>query len=62
MITGGISGNLLNRLYSGYVIDFLDVHLPGYRWPAFNIADCGISIGVTLYIIVTLFDTKAKTD
>lgn len=51
-LCGGIIGNLIDRLRLGYVIDFLDFHLPGYRWPAFNIADASICIGVFLYLFI----------
>jgi signal peptidase II len=54
MLTGGIVGNVADRLLYGYVVDFLDVILPGYgHWPAFNIADAGICIGVLLYLVVS---------
>jgi len=57
LFAGGVLGNLIDRIFYGHVVDFIDIYLPiiNYRWPAFNIADCGISIGVTLYIIFTLF-------
>ena len=61
LLCGGIVGNLVDRIYLGYVIDFLDFHLPGYRWPAFNFADSGISVGITIYIIQILFFEK-RTD
>ena len=48
---GGAIGNLLDRLRFGAVVDFLDVHLAGYHWPAFNIADSAISIGIALLLI-----------
>ena len=55
LLAGGIAGNLLDRVCHNYVIDFLDVHLPFYgRWPAFNFADCGIVIGVVLYIFISV--------
>lgn len=56
LFCGGIIGNLIDRICYGHVVDFLDVHLPfiNYRWPAFNIADCGIALGVGLYIVVSL--------
>ncbi|HCJ11590.1 MAG: signal peptidase II [Verrucomicrobia bacterium GWF2_51_19] len=44
-LVGGILGNLFDRLSYGYVIDFIDVHLPFYHWPTFNIADCAIVLG-----------------
>lgn len=54
LLVGGILGNLVDRLWHGYVVDFLDFHLPliDYRWPAFNIADCGIVIGVGLFLVL----------
>lgn len=63
--SGGIIGNLLDRICYGHVVDFLDVHLPivNYRWPAFNVADCAIAIGVGLYIIVSLMiDSQKKKE
>ena len=57
-LSGGILGNVLDRLYYGYVIDFIDIHLPFYRWPAFNIADSAITIGVFLYLYHHLIATN----
>lgn len=65
LIVGGILGNLLDRLLYGHVVDFLDVRLPAipflgfdsYRWPAFNVADSGISCGVVAYIVLSFFDS-----
>lgn len=55
LLSGGIAGNLFDRLWHNHVIDFLDVHLPLYgRWPAFNIADCGIVIGVLFYLFINI--------
>jgi signal peptidase II len=45
-ILGGAVGNLIDRLRYGYVIDFLDFHWRGYHWPAFNVADSCITLGV----------------
>jgi signal peptidase II len=67
-MTGGILGNLLDRLLHGYVIDFLDFHFPfsipylleGGRYPAFNIADSGIVIGVTAYFIMSCCEKTEK--
>lgn len=60
MFAGGVLGNLFDRIHYGHVIDFIDVHLPlvNYRWPAFNVADCGICIGVVIYILTALFEDK----
>lgn len=60
LLIGGIIGNLIDRFYRGYVIDFIDIHLPGYRWPAFNIADSAICIAVVLYILITILDFSKK--
>ncbi len=60
IFAGGVLGNLFDRIYYGHVIDFIDVHLPivNYRWPAFNVADCGICIGVIIYILSILFEKE----
>ena len=50
LISGGIIGNTLDRLLRGHVVDFLDFHLPGYRWPTFNIADSAIGVGTFLLL------------
>ena len=48
---GGEIGNLLDRVRFGAVIDFLDFHIGGIHWPAFNVADMCIVIGVALYLM-----------
>lgn len=50
-ILGGAIGNMLDRLRFGEVIDFLDFYIEGYHWPAFNVADAAISVGVVFLII-----------
>jgi signal peptidase II len=50
MIFGGAVGNLVDRLRFGEVVDFLDVYLSTYHWPAFNVADSAITIGITIFI------------
>jgi signal peptidase II len=50
-VIGGALGNIIDRLYQGYVVDFLDVFIKDYHWPTFNIADSFITIGVILLII-----------
>lgn len=54
MIAGGAVGNLIDRVRLGYVLDFLDFHYAGWSWPAFNIADSGISVGVMLLTLAWL--------
>lgn len=53
LILGGALGNLCDRFLYGGVIDFLDFHIWGYHWPAFNIADCAVVCGVALYGIIS---------
>lgn len=50
LILGGAVGNLIDRLAYGYVIDFLDVYYGDWHWPAFNIADSAITLGVILML------------
>lgn len=59
LIGGGAMGNLIDRIRFGAVIDFIDWHIGDWHWPAFNMADVCIVIGVGLYIINWLF-TKNK--
>lgn len=51
LILGGAIGNVIDRFYYGYVIDFLDVYLGASHWPAFNVADSAICIGAVLLIL-----------
>lgn len=51
LVLGGALGNLWDRIMLGHVVDFLDFHLSGYHWPAFNIADTSIFIGACLLIL-----------
>ena len=51
MIAGGAIGNLIDRIRFGAVIDFLDFHVGGWHWPAFNVADICIVVGVGLYLL-----------
>lgn len=53
MILSGAIGNLIDRVRLGEVIDFIDVHWYSYHWPAFNVADSAICVGVGLLMIET---------
>ncbi|CAD6523999.1 Lipoprotein signal peptidase [Paraburkholderia hiiakae] len=50
LIMGGALGNVIDRLLYGHVIDFLDFHVGGWHWPAFNLADSAICIGAALLV------------
>ncbi|MBN2702350.1 MAG: signal peptidase II, partial [Methylothermaceae bacterium] len=47
---GGALGNFIDRAWHGYVIDFLDVYYRHWHWPAFNLADAAITVGVALLL------------
>ena len=51
LILGGAIGNLLDRFRFGYVVDFLDVYVGSHHWPAFNVADSAICIGIALLFL-----------
>jgi signal peptidase II len=53
-ILGGALGNLLDRFYHGYVVDFILLYAGRWEWPAFNVADSAICIGATMLIISVL--------
>lgn len=68
LLIGGALGNLADRMLRGHVVDFLDFHfgftipliLPNGRYPAFNLADCGIVIGVFIYVLTGFFYSKQE--
>jgi len=51
LIAGGAAGNLIDRVRFGWVVDFLDFYAGGYHWPAFNVADSAITVGVGMALI-----------
>ncbi len=58
LICGGALGNVVDRLRFDAVVDFLDFHVAGYHWPAFNVADSAITVGVALMLWHQLFIAK----
>jgi signal peptidase II len=58
LIFGGAVGNLIDRARFGAVVDFVDVHWHGWHWPAFNVADSAISIGVALLALRLLREPR----
>ena len=51
LVIGGALGNAIDRVRFGAVVDFLDFHLSGYHWPAFNVADSAIVVGAGLLVL-----------
>ena len=60
LILGGAFGNLLDRIRLGEVVDFLDFYLGKFHWPAFNVADSSISVGLTLLVIFSFTKRGGK--
>lgn len=60
LILSGALGNLIDRIRFAEVIDFLDVHWYNYHWPAFNIADSAICVGVTIMLICSWHEERQK--
>lgn len=57
-VIGGATGNIADRVYYGAVVDFLDFHVNGLHWPAFNIADSFVFIGVVVLCIYSMFSKE----
>jgi signal peptidase II len=62
LIAGGALGNLYDRIFLGAVRDFLDFHIGEYHWPAFNIADASITVGILLFLFNEFFLKKRHLD
>ena len=62
LIVGGALGNVVDRLVHGAVVDFIDFHYGDWHWPAFNIADSGISVGVAWLFVDSLFGGSAAPE
>lgn len=58
LILGGAVGNVIDRLWHGYVIDFIQWYYGSYYWPSFNIADSAIMLGAAILIIDGIFSIK----
>ena len=55
LILGGAFGNLIDRIRFGKVVDFLDFYIGNYHWPAFNVADSAITVGIAIYLFHLIF-------
>lgn len=60
LVLTGAMGNLIDRFRLGWVVDFLDCHYKGWHWPAFNVADASITIGVLLLALKILWGEKKE--
>jgi signal peptidase II len=62
LVVGGAVGNLIDRVSSGAVTDFIDVYLGPHHWPSFNVADSAISIGIVLMALDSFRSRKPKPE
>lgn len=62
LIAGGAVGNLIDRIRLGVVVDFLDFYVKTAHWPAFNIADCALTIGAGCILLSMFLNRNAETD
>ena len=62
LIAGGAIGNLIDRIRLGVVVDFLDFYIGDFHWPAFNIADCALTIGAGCVLLSVFLNRNTKTD
>ena len=62
LVIGGAVGNLIDRISTGRVVDFLDVYYQTWHWPAFNVADSAIFVGVALLLIDSFLSPDRKSE
>ena len=62
LVVGGALGNLWDRLYFGYVVDFIQLYYEQWYWPAFNIADSAISVGAVMLLIDGFLGKSEESD
>ncbi|MCI5157878.1 MAG: signal peptidase II [Candidatus Electrothrix sp. AUS1_2] len=62
LIGGGAVGNVIDRVLYGSVVDFLDFYVKGYHWPAFNVADSAITVGVGIFLVLQIFEKEEKEE
>jgi len=61
LMTGGAVGNLIDRVARGYVLDFVSLHYGGWYFPAFNVADSAITVGVTLVLLHVILQSRTSS-
>jgi signal peptidase II len=62
LVAGGAVGNLIDRVLTGRVVDFVDVYVGDWHWPAFNVADSAITVGVVLLLLLSLRPEPTEKD
>ena len=62
LIIGGAIGNLIDRVQLGYVVDFIDVYYKDWHYPAFNVADSAITVGVVVLLLDGLFFARSRQE
>jgi signal peptidase II len=62
LVVGGALGNLIDRVRLGEVVDFLDLHVGAFHWPAFNVADSAITVGVFWLALTIFFSSDPKSE
>ena len=62
LVIGGAVGNLIDRLWLGHVVDFIQLYYKSFYWPAFNIADSAITVGAVLLVWDSLFAHKRQSE
>ena len=62
LVLGGALGNVWDRVFLGYVIDFIDVYYGRWHWPAFNVADSAITVGAVMLLLDALRGRRAYSD
>ena len=60
LILAGAVGNLMDRIFRGYVIDFLDFHIKQWHWPSFNVADSCVTVGACLLVFIVFFKRRGE--
>jgi signal peptidase II len=60
LLIAGAFGNIYDRFAYGNVVDFLDFYWGGYHWPAFNVADIAVCVGIGLWLLAEFFQSKKK--
>lgn len=62
LVMGGALGNVIDRIRFGAVVDFIQWHVAGFYWPAFNVADAAITVGAVLLVVEQLTAAKTKEE